>query len=713
MHRLRMRLNQPHPFTKGGLMQRDDITRSLHKINRYELITRNNPVLESPNLKAPFTIGNGEFAFTADITGLQTFQEEYKYFPLCTMSQWGWHSFPVDRDYSKLRLKQYDTYGRMVGYASDDNGQEQLFKNLRENPHRLNLGNIRLSLKEKDRIAVLSELKSVKQKLDLWQGLLLSEFSIFDEAVYVDTCADPVLDAVSTRIRSELAASGRLEIIIAFPYGSPEKNASDWKSEEAHRSEIILSDTHRAVIKRSLDSDVYYADIVFGPDIAIKQAGCHKFILTAVNGCCEISFTCSFSSGMPTMPPFDFYTTKIRSASHWEQFWNSGGAVQLVHSLDRRAAELERRIVLSQYLTAIQCSGTTPPAETGLSCNSWYGKFHLEMHYWHAAQFALWGKPQLLEKSMKWYSDTLPEAREAAAKQGYSGARWTKMSDPSGINSPSSIGVFLVWQQPHPIMLAELCYRVHPNQDTLKKYRSLVMESADFMISFVHYDTSQDRYVIGPPLIAAQETHAPEDCMNPAYELEYFRWGLRTAIEWQVRLGETPNESYLEVVNKLSKLAVLDGVYLAHENCPETFTRAPFYHDHPSMLATFGVLPGEAVDRTIMRNTVKKVQECWDFDTLWGWDFAMMAMCCAKLGLSSLAVNILMADKSKNTFSVNGHNSQADREDLPLYLPGNGGLLLAVAMMTEGWDKDGGAHAPGFPDDGSWCVESEGLFKYI
>ena len=48
-----------------------------------------------------------------------------------------------------------------------------------------------------------------------------------------------------------------------------------------------------------------------------------------------------------------------------------------------------------------------------------------------------------------------------------------------------------------------------------------------------------------------------------------------------------------------------------------------------------------------------------------------------------------LMDKPKNTFAVNGHNSQADREDLPLYLPGNGGLLLAVAMMAAGWDNDG------------------------
>ena len=52
-----------------------------------------------------------------------------------------------------------------------------------------------------------------------------------------------------------------------------------------------------------------------------------------------------------------------------------------------------------------------PPQETGLTVNSWYGKFHLEMHWWHAAHFALWNRTPLLEKSLGWYDRILPAAR--------------------------------------------------------------------------------------------------------------------------------------------------------------------------------------------------------------------------------------------------------------------------------------------------------------
>ena len=124
----------------------------------------------------------------------------------------------------------------------------------------------------------------------------------------------------------------------------------------------------------------------------------------------------------------------------WKNFWTNGAAVDLSETSDPRAKELERRIVLSQYLTAINCSGSLPPQETGLTTNSWYGKFHLEMHWWHSAQFALWNRLPMLEKSLNWYIKVLPSARGRAIQQGYKGVRWAKMTEPDGRDAPSPIG---------------------------------------------------------------------------------------------------------------------------------------------------------------------------------------------------------------------------------------------------------------------------------
>jgi hypothetical protein len=88
----------------------------------------------------------------------------------------------------------------------------------------------------------------------------------------------------------------------------------------------------------------------------------------------------------------------------------------------------------------------------------------------------------------------------------------------------------------------------------------------------------------------------------------------------------------------------------------------------------------------------------------------MMAMTAARLGEGKTAIQALLMDKAKNRYLANGHNPQGPT--LPLYLPGNGGLLYATALMAAGWDgAPAGQHAPGFPDDGKWVVKWEGLKK--
>src|SRR5438477_130944 len=91
----------------------------MNSIGRVQLVRRHNPVLTALDPKSPLSVGNGEFAFTADVTGLQTFDEPYlKTIPLCTLSQWGWHSAPRPADLPPLRLTDYDSPGRTVAAGS-------------------------------------------------------------------------------------------------------------------------------------------------------------------------------------------------------------------------------------------------------------------------------------------------------------------------------------------------------------------------------------------------------------------------------------------------------------------------------------------------------------------------------------------------------------------------------------------------------------------
>ena len=679
-------------------------------IDRKALVTRHNPSLQKLEPLSPLSLGNGEFAFTADITGLQTFTDEYeKSMPLCTMSQWGWHTKPLPSglDPARLRLTQYDTHGRSVGYQTSAEGQSELFNWLRENPHRLHLGRIGLRLRSADRReALIGDLQDIDQRLDLWTGVISSRFKFQGEAVVIRTAVHPVLDLLAVAIDSRLLRQGQLAVQIAFPYGSPEMRAADWEHPERHESKVVLELPHKVQLDRRLDETRYQVAIGWKGAASFTESRAHTFTLSPQNPAGDsFEFVVAFGGGQPLPELPNATTTFAACVAHWREFWLRGGAVELAESRDQRALELERRVVLSQYLTAIQCSGSRPPQETGLTVNSWYGKFHLEMHWWHAAHFALWNRLPLLEKSLAWYQSILPTAKQLAQSQGYAGARWPKMVGPEGRDSPSPIGPLLIWQQPHPIFYAELCFQTRKDRRTLERHRDIVFASAEFMASYAYYEADRQRYVLGPPVIPAQENHPPRETWNPTFELVYWSHGLRTAQRWRQRLGLSRDPEWERVITQLSALPVRDGIYLAHENCPQTYTERN--HDHPSMLAALGMLPGEGIDHPTMRRTLDKVMKSWDWPSTWGWDYPLTAMTAARLGDGKLAVDSLLMATEKNRYLPNGHNWQ--RPNLPCYLPGNGGLLYAVAMMAAGWHGSPQRHAPGFPEDGTWHVRSERL----
>jgi hypothetical protein len=681
-------------------------------IDRRGLVRAYNPTFAAIDPWAPLSVGNGEFAFTADVTGLQTFPEIYEQtIPLCTQSQWGWHSFPSPGGLSvaDLKLEQFDTHGRNVGYATSSAGQEDLFNWLRENPHRLHLGRIGLRLIGAGGKPVTpGEISNIRQTLDLWSGILSSSFQVDGVPVTVETCVAPEEDAVAAVIRSPLVSQERLAVVFEFPYGSPQMNAADWKSPDKHRTILASQSSTHLDLARQLDRDRYYVRVGWQAGASPEQEGRHRFALFPAGRGAEIAFACRFSPRLNVRRLRSARELQDHNRVHWQRFWTTGGAVDVTASRDPRAKELQRRIVLSQYLTAIQCSGSMPPQETGLTCNSWYGKFHLEMHWWHAAHLALWGRTALLERSLDYYQRILPSARQKAKDQGYTGARWPKMTSTDGCDSPSSIGPLLIWQQPHPIAMAELCYQSHPDRQTLEHYREVVMESAEFMVSYAAYDERRNRFVLGPPLIPAQENHPPRETWNPTFELAYWNHGLEIAQRWRERSGLRRHSEWEHVRQRLSELPKRDGLYLAHENCPQTFTQRN--RDHPSMLMALGVLPGAGVDRGIMRSTLKKVLAVWQWPDTWGWDYPMVAMTAARVWEPSLAIDALFMDSPKNKWLANGHNYQ--RPNLPLYLPGNGGLLSAIALMAAGWQNSPRTPAPGFPRE-SWTVRHEGLEPFL
>jgi hypothetical protein len=663
-------------------------------IDRRAVVGRHNPVVHQIDPFAALSIGNGNFAFTADVTGLQSFPADYeKEFPLCTAAHWAWHTTPAPAGVKAedFRYKQYDVHGRKVGYATDSTGQKVLYDWLRENPHRLHLGRIGFLLKHADGTAAASgDIQSIDQTLDLWTGTIVSRFEFLGQAVTVRTCCHPDQDAVAIRIESALVGTDRLAVQIAFPYGSPEVDMADWKSPGRHQTRCEAKE-NRADFFRVLDQDRYRSAVTWSSG-RIEKIAEHDHVLHGAGEVLEC--VVQFSPGEMASAPSIESAFKA-SELHWHNFWSTGGAIDLSGSSDMRAAELERRIVLSQYNTALHCSGTMPPPETGLLFNSWYGKSHLEMHWWHGVHFASWGRFNLLANSLEYYHRILPEARAIAVRQGYEGVRWPKMVDDKGNDSPSPIAPLLIWQQPHPIYYAELCYQHEPTAATLAKWSEIVFETAKFIASYAFLEG--DRYVLGPPMKTVPENAETRSTQNPTFELAYWRYGLGVAQQWRKRMGMGEDAKWADVLGRLSALPTEDGLYLMQEGMSDTYTK--WNWEHPSLTGALGVLPGEGVDRETMRRSLKKVLEVWEWDKCWGWDFPMVAMAAAKLGEGELAVRALMIETVKNRYLPNGHVYQ--RANLTAYLPANGGLLQAVALMAKSEN--------GFPGDGTWVVRAEGL----
>lgn len=675
-------------------------------IDREALVARNNPQVTAFDSLSSLSVGNGEFAFTVDATGLQTFPETYaKGVPLGTQSQWGWHEFANPEGYTHDEtLKDYDFgRGRKEPYATQFNEAgraKEAADWFRVNPHRLHLGAVGFELGE---AVASSQITDIHQSLDLWKGVVNSHFKLGNVPVSVQTSCDPKSDKIAARIDSK----ARTAVNFRFPYptGGHCDDACNWDANDRHATILVSQDAQSAVLKRQLDATTYYVTLRWEGKAALTEKSKNYFVLTPAED--ALAFTCAFTPEAASTDGTTAEQTQSAAADYWTAFWQNGAAVDFSQCTDVRAPELERRVVLSQYLLAIQCAGSTPPQETGLTYNSWFGKYHLEMIWWHQAQFALWNRPQLLDRTLGWYEKAAPIAREIARRQGFDGVRWMKMTDPSGLEAPSKVGSFLIWQQPHLIYMAELLYRANPRPEVIAKYNQLVQETARFMYSFATYEELEGRFVL-KGAIPAQETLRASETVNPPFELSYWHYALSTAQQWRERAGEKRNLQWDEMIDKLSPLAYNDDhLYLAAETATDTYKDIRFTSDHMAVLGSVGILPmNKLIREDYMKNTLHWIWDNWNWGKTWGWDYPMTAMNATRLGEPEKAVGALLMDKRTNTYLVNGHNYQDGR--LRVYLPGNGGLLTAIALMCAGWDGCE-TTTPGFPKDGTWDVRWEGL----
>ena len=662
-------------------------------IDRKALVTRHN--IRPADITRVIPLGNGETCFGCDRTGLQTFGGN-------TMAHWAWHTFPVPEgvDISAWTETGSLNTGRLTGKGEDVVPPElaKTAQYMFDNPHSVNLG--RLSFVHADGSALeKAEITDSRRECHLWSGRLDTSFCLGGKEVTVTGCVHPEQHAFAAKITGLTG----LAIALDFPYASTAYSGAlgtydeekfsytlgEFSGHDRHETRFTPAE-NRCRMARQMDDLRYWAELSWD-HAQVEITGPHSLILRPTGETLEL--TLRYASGEQTAPNPTFSETLAASAAAYEYYWSNGGAIDLSGSTDERWFELERKIVLSQYLMAVQSRGSWPCAESGLMfIDMWRGQFHMEMTWWHIAHYALWSRMEWADEQLSCFRKFLPMAKKLAAQLGYTGAKWGKSVGPEGRTAPWGGNLALLWKQPHPIFFAELEYLNRPTRQTLEKWAEIIRETADHMADYPVM--KDDGYYHLDPVMPPCEIGFTYDTL---FDLAYWRWALETAQHWQERMGNPRVEKWDDVAFHLCPLPVQDGVYIRSPEWTETYTKHNF--EHPDPVGICGMLPPtDMVDVETVRASLKKVWATWNKNHIWGWDFPWIAMCAARTQEPELAIEAMLSCQLDEI----GCNCAGSYP----YLPANGAILFAAAVMATGRN---GEHAPGFPADGKWVVRQENI----
>lgn len=298
-----------------------------------------------------------------------------------------------------------------------------------------------------------------------------------------------------------------------------------------------------------------------------------------------------------------------------------------------------------------------------------YGKFHGEMIWFHLLHYFGWGRGTVaVNAALPFWKDATDAAVKHASSQGYAGARWPKMTGPTVEmlipDGPSGVGPLLVWEQPHPIIFAEMAYRTAAaaptgsNGDTggeeeeeddddeegvpvgsavegatrreaqaqvLADWNRTVHLSADFMASFVlqAQGFGLPCLPLGPP-VCGSEIECGEDFADkktppelqtktPTFETTYFRYAFKVAQSWRKRLNLAEDATWAAAEAGLcipqTKEHGGKQVYWPEANSPN-FTAG----SSAAQLYAVAYAPlGNGIDEVAMRTTIEMLLKEFNF----------------------------------------------------------------------------------------------------
>jgi hypothetical protein len=259
----------------------------------------------------------------------------------------------------------------------------------------------------------------------------------------------------------------------------------------------------------------------------------------------------------------------------------------------------------------------------------------------------------------------------------------------------------------------------------------LVIATADYLATRMFFNESAGpagQYMLGPPVMGGQECGDAQQTFNPVFEVVYLGYALDLANEWRELMGLQRDPLYDAVAGNLAPLHTDpapptpgEPVYTFDDRCvcqfrdaascppgavPPSGNNCGPFSDHPLQLGVLGMINGRrlgdryGVDVATANNTLRAVWGNWaKWTGAWGWDDSLIASGMARLGWSPDAIVDGPLSDAKFPYFRNGQTLCC-----PTYLPGNGGLLLTVALLAAGSDSSPPMYFPP-----AWNATAEGF----
>ncbi|MDE6661274.1 MAG: hypothetical protein K2J93_05585, partial [Anaeroplasmataceae bacterium] len=410
----------------------------------------------------------------------------------------------------------------------------------------------------------MNQVKKIHQELFLYEGKIYSEFQYKNESIIVETNIPQEHHNLQIKVKSMLK-----DLQIQLLFLKPASSLLGSTLEEVHSYEI--NDSKIRIQTPYISYELFYETNMKRRD-SIFEVNQKSYLSISLNG--------DFCDDEQMKKYFD-----------------------IAKCIDTEDAELNRRMVLSLYLLKVNTLGIYPPAETGLTCNSWYGKFHLEMHLWHHLGLIRFGLYSYVLSSLKWYLSIYDSSKRRANEQGYEGIRFPKMTDYRGKDTPSNIGCLLIWQMPHLFVLLDEILKQNPKAILLEEWLPTLQGLIDFMVSF--YYLKDGKYHLDSPIIPANE-NVRYDCDTPIFEECYTIHAFEIFKRWKEEYQWEYDTTRLEdIIKNHVPLEVYNGYYEAFIGCKTTY--AEYNFDHPMMVGMFSYFRSSIVDPIIIENTLHKI----------------------------------------------------------------------------------------------------------